>query len=721
MLENRLKKIVQYYDASKRENVEQFTSPLLTTLLLETDAQEAEEIEESISDIIDMKLATQNLLSLKLKFHVPTKIEANGDYTLGRILRGDKPLHEFGLKNTELSSNLFVSGITGSGKTTTVLTFLYQWFLEVKSAIVFDWKADYINLLKPLQGVNVSLTDRLWIFSVGKDGFKFNPLRPPESVDVLTWIETFTDMFIHAFGLREPSASILVRCLKELYEESDTYPILVELRDKVHDYQPLSNFDRESKRSILTRLMLMTEASLGPVFSTRIGVKLEDMLKKFVVLDLSRVPLLENKRFLIEVIYGMVYEYLKAKDDREKTKGLFVIEEAHNVFGPKTNFDKDIMLKPEIALCEMRDFGWGTIVVDQQPSKLSSEVIANTATKICHKLVRKEDREVMSNAMGLNEEQSEHLGLLSKGEVFVKLDRDSFPYSFHARIDPTTFTGQVTRNEIREYMQSFFVNYPMDHEIEKEFEDAIDEAVKPAIVLPEKKPPEIHPQKILDKANWFNSLKGKTRNLTVECGKILLLLGRGLACKSSDFKRRLRIPGQDFKSHAVTLAKNGLIGFRKMKAVGNPIFYFLRPEGLAAFHILTGKWPYEVRAANLDKKHRHSEMKENVIKKFREAGWGLIENKVKRGYVDICLKKNELIIPVEISTGSNKYDQVYHNILKCVEAFGGVYFVCENEIAYNIVLQQTSKLSFDYGVNFVLYVILYENFIGGKKFEKYEF
>lgn len=720
MLENRIKKTVEYHEVSKRENVEQFTEPLLTTLLFET-GDEAKEIEESVNDIINMKLAGQDLLHLKLGFNVPTKAEAAGDYKLGCVLKGEKILHEFELRNIEISTNLFVSGITGSGKTTTVLTFLYQWFLEGKSAIVFDWKADYINLLKPLQSADIPLTDRLWIFSVGKDRFKFNPLRPPESVDVLTWIETFTDMFIHAFGLREPSASILVRCLKELYEESDTHPTLVELKEKVQDYRPLSNFDRESKRSILTRLMLMTEASLGPVFSTRIGIKLEDMLKKFVILDLSRIPLLENKRFLIEVIYGMVYEYLKAKDDREKTKGLFVIEEAHNVFGPKTNFDRDIMLKPEIALCEMRDFGWGTIVVDQQPSKLSSEVIANTATKISHKLVRKEDRDILKNAMDLNREQAEHLGLLSRGEVFVKLDRDSFPYTFHARIEPVTFTGQVTRNEIKEYMRTFFETYPIDNEIEKESEEVAIKDLKPVSKLPEREPPEIHPEEILKKSNWFNSLKRKIQNLTGESGNIILLLGEGSACKSSDFKQELRMTGQDFKQHAVLLAKKGLIGFKRMKAVGNPIFYFLRPEGLAAFHILTEKWPYEIRASNLERKHRHSEMKEHVIERFRKVGWELVENKVERGYVDICMKKDDLTIPVEISTGTNKFDQVYKNILKCVETFGGVYFVCENEVAYNIVLQQASKLSFDYNVNFLLYIILYEDFLEEKKFEKYDF
>ena len=417
----------------------------------------------------------------------------------------------------------------------------------------------------------------------------------------------------------------------------------------------------------------------------------------------------------------MVYEYLKAKDDREKTKGLFVIEEAHNVFGPKTNFDKDIMLKPEIALCEMRDFGWGTIVVDQQPSKLSSEVIANTATKISHKLVRKEDRDVMTNAIGLNKEQSEHLGLLNKGEVFVKLDRDSFPYTFHARIEPVTFTGQVTRNEIKEYMQTFFKTYPIDHEVDEESAEVATTDFEPASELPKRKPPEIHPKEILEKSNWFHSLKNKIQSLTGQSGNIILLLGEGLACKSSDFKKELKITGQDFKQHAVTLAKKGLIGFKRMKAAGSPIFYFLRPEGLAAFNILAGKWPYEVRGQKLERKHRHSKMKEHVIERFRKVGWELLDNKVESGYVDICLKKDDLTIPVEISTGSNKYEQVYRNILKCVEAFGGVYFVCENGVAYNIVLQQASKLSFDYNVNFLLYIILYEDFLEGKKFEKYEF
>jgi len=81
-----------------------------------------------------------------------------------------------------------------------------------------------------------------------------------------------------------------------------------------------------------------------------------------------------------------------------------------------------------------------------------------------------------------------------------------------------------------------------------------------------------------------------------------------------------------------------------------------------------------------------------------------------------------LTIPIEICTGSNKFEQVYNNVLKCVESFGGVYFICENIEAYNVVLQQASKFSFDHNdVKFLLYIILYENFLRGESFEKYEF
>jgi DNA-binding MarR family transcriptional regulator len=368
----------------------------------------------------------------------------------------------------------------------------------------------------------------------------------------------------------------------------------------------------------------------------------------------------------------------------------------------------------------------GTIIIDQKPADLSPDAIAVTGTKIIHALDREEDKKAVADAIGLTDEQKKHLSYLKRGEVFVKLDREAFPYRFHAQIKPVTFTGQVKRDEIKEYMKHFFETYTLNKtevksEVKRETQGTIKLGLEPSPAITEKKPPVIYPARVLENLYWLKSLKKKIDDLTEVNYRILILLGKGLGCKSSDLKARLRLSGTEFKNQIISLARKGLVGFKKSKAPGNPIFYFLRPEGLAAFRILTGKWPYESRTEDMKGKYRHSEMKEKIIQVFRRVGWRLTDNKVDDGYVDICLERDGLIIPVEICTGSNKYEQVYKNILKCVKAFGGAYFICENSIAYNLVLQQASKVSFDYDVKFLLYMIPFENFLKGKNFEKYEF
>lgn len=267
--------------------------------------------------------------------------------------------------------------MTGTGKTTTVMKLLYEWGIIGKSAIVFDWKGDYLSLYPALKEIyGEKLINYFWAFNLCKDEFRFNPLRIPSEegrflVKPIVWIEAFIDAFVHSFSLREPSASILLICLLQLYpehgidpynktSESYEFPKLNELMESVEEYKPLSNYDRESQRSILVRLRLLTEGILGSVFDDRAGVELEELLNHFVIFNLKDVPLVANKKFFIECFYGLTYEYAKAKDDRSKTKCIPVIEEAHNILSKnKSSFDLDIVTKPEICLAELRDFGYG--------------------------------------------------------------------------------------------------------------------------------------------------------------------------------------------------------------------------------------------------------------------------------------------------------------------------------------------------------------------------
>ena len=58
--------------------------PLLKSLLVEHEENEAKDLEETLNDILGFKSKNQSLLSLKFGFNVPKKEEAVGDYKLGR-------------------------------------------------------------------------------------------------------------------------------------------------------------------------------------------------------------------------------------------------------------------------------------------------------------------------------------------------------------------------------------------------------------------------------------------------------------------------------------------------------------------------------------------------------------------------------------------------------------------------------------------------------------
>jgi len=502
---------------------------LLIDYVFAEDRRSIAEVEEDIVNYLSSRIGLEAILGEAILIP-PSPEDCSGDYYLGTVVGGRRK-YGFMLRDEELSSNILVAGRIGTGKTTTVKRLLLEWAKRGKPAIVFDWKGDYVDLkhLNPCGEYSY-----IWIFNPAEGTFKFNPLRIPETrnpIRPITWIETFVDMFIHSFGLRESSASILLTCLLELYRENGiepyrkthvkNYPTLLDLRNKVGYYRPLSSFDRESKRSILVRLRLLTEGAMGRTYNTRRGIPLETLLKHFTVFNLKDIPLVSAKKFFIECLYGLIYEYAKAVDDRTKTKCLLVIEEAHNILSrQKAEHEKGIPTKPEICLAELRDFGYGTIIIDQKPSELSPDAIANTSIKICHCLDREEDREAIANAILIPQEHRDILSRLDPGYAVVKVYRKNLKEPFIVKIEPP--------------------------------------------------PKEVKP---LNTAEW-------KPNLTSLEHSILKLIETSTACIPSQIKAKLNIDGTTTSKTLRKLVKMKLIGYWKPKSRGNPVIYFPRKRSL---------------------------------------------------------------------------------------------------------------------------------------------
>lgn len=123
------------------------------------------------------------------------------------------------------------------------------------------------------------------------------------------------------------------------------------------------------------------------------------------------------------------YEYLKLNfNDAEKTlKHLVVIEEAHRLFkNVKKQAKKDgpdmigqLVETLSNIMDEIRAFGEGFIIVDQSPSKISPDVIKNSATKIIHRIDDGEDIKILQSGLLIPEDITS-IPSLKQGEVLLR-------------------------------------------------------------------------------------------------------------------------------------------------------------------------------------------------------------------------------------------------------------------------------------------------------------
>lgn len=166
-------------------------------------------------------------------------------------------------------------------------------------------------------------------------------------------------------------------------------------------------------------------------------------MKHPVVLELKHLGNDEEKTFLMGLILTSLYEFYEAggvsiESTENRLTHLTVIEEVHrllkNVPTEKTSEDQSNIKGKGVEtfcniLAEIRAYGEGVLVSEQIPTKLAPDVIKNTATKIMHRLVAKEDREIMGDTMNMDFHQKRHAASLSSGDaIFFTEAQDRHSY-----------------------------------------------------------------------------------------------------------------------------------------------------------------------------------------------------------------------------------------------------------------------------------------------------
>ena len=375
---------------------------------------------------------------------------------IGTVLNRKKPTKQkFRLSTEALNSHLFVSGITGSGKTNTITSILNKIWKEHKIPflIIEPAKSEYQYLKQHIP--------ELQIFQPGRanDIFRFNPFvfeyKKGAKYNVLNHIDAVKSSFSAAFPMYGPMPYILEEAIQKIYEKKGwnlltlehpaydeeegfdnefnrmLYPTMQDLLEAIEEVVDTAGYHNELqsniKAALITRIKNLTIGSKGFVFNSQHAIESSILFERPTVIELSSIVNSEEKSFMMGLILNALYRYRDAYGSSDYLKHIVVIEEAHRLL-PNISLEQNMESANAQAasvetfvniLAEVRSFGEGIIIADQVANKLHSDVIKNTGIKIIHRTMAKDDRQVVGEAINLTDEQILDIAELKTGEAIV--------------------------------------------------------------------------------------------------------------------------------------------------------------------------------------------------------------------------------------------------------------------------------------------------------------
>lgn len=354
---------------------------------------------------------------------------------------------EVKLDSKSLCSHTFITGSTGSGKSNTV----YQMLSEIKKAkvnflVVEPAKGEYKDMLGndndvTVYGTNPQISNLLRI-----NPFSF-PNRnndPTKNIHILEHLDRLVEIFNVCWPMYAAMPAVLKEAVEKSYEDcgwnltdsineygEDLYPTFTDVTRNIRTIIDSSEYDAENKGAykgaLITRLKSLSNGINGLVFTSD-ELSNEDLFKKNVIVDLSRVGSAETKSLIMGLLVLKLQEYRMTTGGGNKDlQHVTVLEEAHNLLkrtSTEQSQDSGNLLGKSVemltnAIAEMRTYGEGFIIADQAPGLLDMAVIRNTNTKIIMRLPDLGDRELVGKAANLNDNQIEELAKLPTGVAAV--------------------------------------------------------------------------------------------------------------------------------------------------------------------------------------------------------------------------------------------------------------------------------------------------------------
>lgn len=343
------------------------------------------------------------------------------------------------LTQDSLSSHVFITGSTGSGKSNTI----YQLLAEakenqIKFLVVEPAKGEYKHIFGQdedvaVYGTNPQLTPLL----------KLNPFSFTKETHILEHLDRLIEIFNVCWPMYAAMPAVLKKAVEKSYmdcgwdlmksvnEFGAIFPTFADIAENIKEIIDSSEYDNENKGaykgSLLTRIESLTNGINRLIFSQE-ELSNQQLFDSNVIVDLSRVGSSETKSLIMGILVLKLQEYRMSQADRNsRLRHLTVLEEAHNLLkrtsteqvSESTNLIGKSVEMLANSIAEMRTYGEGFIIADQAPGLLDLSVIRNTNTKIIMRLPDWSDRELVGKSANLNDDQILELARLPKGVAAV--------------------------------------------------------------------------------------------------------------------------------------------------------------------------------------------------------------------------------------------------------------------------------------------------------------
>lgn len=365
-------------------------------------------------------------------------------FNLGEIYH----MHEFDGKDVpidvdELTKHTFITGSTGSGKSTTVYKMLHELYKDFKIPflVIEPAKGEYHKEFANIANVYSTNSNHGELLRINPFYF---PAEGENRIFVSEHIDRLNEIFNVCWPMYAAMPAVLKEALEAAYEEAGwdltlsvncvsnkLFPTFDDLFKQLKRVISVSDFSEEVKSnytgSLITRVRSLTNGIYRQIFTSD-GLDDDELFEENVIVDISRIGAPETKALIMGMLVMRMQEYHMANSEPvDELKHITVLEEAHNLLkktsteqsSESSNIQGKSVEMISNAIAEMRTYGEGFVIADQAPGLLDESVIRNTNTKIIMSLPDFSDRELVGKAVGLSDEQVVEITRLPKGKAVV--------------------------------------------------------------------------------------------------------------------------------------------------------------------------------------------------------------------------------------------------------------------------------------------------------------